>query len=224
MLLQTNSYVVPQEKRAAHNHLMQRFRQVLMKIGCDHFEVYEQVGANWAAGETSGRYVQMMRFRDRKHQQAVQLTERKDPDAQALVREFCELINFAYQESQGLFAHGYYNAVIEPIRIKADSPLAFHAFPDDYDPLNPPAEPVPELDIPMNLRIPEGAGVQLVPVPDAEDGTPADDRLDVRKRSIDSFSPRPPEPEEAPAEEAKPEDAEPPRPRRLPNPPDADPS
>lgn len=132
MLLQTNSYIVPKEKRAAHDHLMQRFRQVLMKIGCDHFEVYEQVGANWQGGETSGRFVQLMRFRDRKHCQAVQLAERKDPAAQALVREFCELINFQYQEQQGLFAHGYYNAVIEPIRIKP-SDLAFHAYPDDAE-------------------------------------------------------------------------------------------
>ncbi len=193
MLLQTNSYVVPQEKRAAHNHLMQRFRQVLMKIGCDHFEVYEQVGANWAAGETSGRYVQMMRFRDRKHQQAVQLTERSHPEAQALVREFCELINFPYQEAQGLFAHGYYNAIIEPIRITRDSQLAFHSFPKDYDPLNPPTEPVPELEIPMNLRVPEGAPVDLIPIPEPEDGTQLDDRLDIRKKSIDAFSPTPPE-------------------------------
>lgn len=133
MLLQTNSYIVPKEKRAAHDHLMQRFRQVLMKIGCDHFEVYEQVGANWQGGETSGRFVQLMRFRDRKHCQAVQLAERKDPAAQALVREFCELINFQYQEQQGLFAHGYYNAVIEPIRIRP-SDLAFHAYPDDAAP------------------------------------------------------------------------------------------
>jgi hypothetical protein len=129
MLLQTNSYIVPKEKRPAHNHLMQRFRQVLMKIGCDHFEVFEQVGANWAGGETSGRFVQLMKFRDRKHCQAVQLAERKDPAAQALVREFCELINFPYQEQQGLFAHGYYNAVIEPIKIKP-SDLAYHAGPD----------------------------------------------------------------------------------------------
>ncbi len=136
MLLQTNSYIVPKEKRAAHNHLMQRFRQVLMKIGCDHFEVFEQVGANWAGGETSGRFVQMMKFRDRKHCQAVQLAERKDAAAQALVKEFCELINFAYQEQQGLFAHGYYNAVIEPIRIKP-SELAYHAYEGEVAPLEP---------------------------------------------------------------------------------------
>lgn len=130
MLLQTNSYVVPKEKRAAHQHLMQRFRQVLMRLGCDHFEVYEQVGANWTGGETSGRFVQMMKFRDRKHCQAVQSVERNDPAAQALVREFCELINFPYQQQQGLFAHGYYHAVIEPIRIKP-SELAYHAYDAD---------------------------------------------------------------------------------------------
>jgi hypothetical protein len=126
MLLQTNSYIVPKEKRAAHDKLMKRFRQVLMKIGCDHFEVYEQVGANWVGGESSGRFVQLMKFRDRKHCQAVQLIERKTPAAQALVREFCDLINFAYQQEQGLFAHGYYNAVIDPIRVRP-SDLAFHA-------------------------------------------------------------------------------------------------
>jgi hypothetical protein len=126
MLLQTNSYIVPKEKRKAHNNLMQRFRHVLAKIGADHFEVYEQVGANWAGGETSGRFVQLMKFRDRKHCQAVQAAEKTDPAAQQLVREFCELINFPYQEQQGLFAHGYYNAVIEPIRVKPNE-LAFHA-------------------------------------------------------------------------------------------------
>lgn len=139
MLLQTNSYIVPKEKRAAHHHLMQRFRQVLMRIGCDHFEVYEQVGANWTGGETSGRFVQMMRFRDRKHCQAVQQAERNDPAAQALVREFCQLINFDYQEQQGLFAHGYYQATIEPIRLKGPSDLAFHSYVGPETPFDPAA-------------------------------------------------------------------------------------
>jgi len=138
MLLQTNSYIVPREKRAAHGHLMQRFRQTLMKIGCDHFEVYEQVGANWAGAETSGRFVQMMRFRDRKHCQAVQLAERNDAAAQALVREFMELINFPYQEQEGLFAHGYYAAVIEPIKTRPNA-LAYHAFDGKEDPFDPDA-------------------------------------------------------------------------------------
>ncbi len=179
MLLQTNSYIVPKEKRAAHNHLMQRFRQVLMKIGCDHFEVFEQVGANWAGGETSGRFVQMMKFRDRKHCQAVQLTERKDAAAQALVKEFCELINFGYQEGQGLFAHGYYNAVIEPIRIKP-SDLAYHAFEGDVTPI----ESTEEL---------------LADAPAADPKEPK-----VRHESVDVFSPVKPKDED----ESKPDAAE----------------
>src|SRR5437763_1122272 len=71
MLLQTNSYFVPKEKRAEHARLMRRFRQALAKLGCDMFEVYEQVGANWTGAE-NGRYVQIMRFRDGKHQVADQ--------------------------------------------------------------------------------------------------------------------------------------------------------
>ena len=86
MLLQTNSYVVPRERRMEHARILRRFRQTLLRLGCDHFEVYEQVGANWSAAETSGRFVQIMRFRDRKHQLAVQAAEREDPSAQALLR------------------------------------------------------------------------------------------------------------------------------------------
>jgi hypothetical protein len=53
-----------------------------------------------------------MRFRDRRHQLAVQAAERNDPVAQAVIAEFCNLINFPYQQQQGLFAVGFYNAVI----------------------------------------------------------------------------------------------------------------
>lgn len=112
MLLQTNSYIVPKDKRAEHARLVRRFRQTLARLGCDHFEVYEQVGANWGSGETTGRYVQIMRFRDRKHQLSVQAAERNDPGAQALIQEFCELINFPYQQQQGLFAVGFYQSVL----------------------------------------------------------------------------------------------------------------
>lgn len=168
MLLQTNSYIVPKDKRAAHNHLMQRFRQVLMKIGCDHFEVYEQVGANWAGGDTSGRFVQMMRFRDRKHCQAVQLAERNDPAAQALVRDFCELINFPYQEQQGLFAHGYYQATIEPIKLHKSSELAYNAFPNAE--IAPPPEPMPSGD----------RGVAAIDPPSTDDQGPLDSET-IRK-------------------------------------------
>src|SRR5688572_22623778 len=112
MLLQTNSYVVPKEKRAEHARLVRKFRQTLARLGCDQFDVFEQVGPNWGGGETTGRFVQMMRFRDRKHQVAVQTAEKQDPAAQALIQEFVELINFGYQQQQGLFAVGYYQSVL----------------------------------------------------------------------------------------------------------------
>ena len=112
MLLQTNSYVVPKEKRAEHARLVRKFRQTLARLGCDQFDVFEQVGPNWGTGETTGRFVQMMRFRDRKHQVSVQTAEKQDPSAQALIQEFCELINFSYQQQQGLFAVGFYQSVL----------------------------------------------------------------------------------------------------------------
>ena len=112
MLLQTNSYVVPKDKRAEHARLLNRFRQTLARFGCEHFEVFEQAGSNWGAGEPSGRYVQMIRFRDKKHHMQVQAAERSDPSAQKLIAEFCELINFPYQQQQGLFAVGFYNGVL----------------------------------------------------------------------------------------------------------------
>jgi hypothetical protein len=112
MLLQTNSYVVPKEKRAEHARLVRKFRQTLGRLGCDQFDVFEQVGPNWSSGETTGRFIQMMRFRDRKHQVAVQTAEKQDPSAQALIQEFCDLINFPYQQQQGLFAVGFYQSVL----------------------------------------------------------------------------------------------------------------
>jgi len=112
MLLQTNSYVVPKERRAEHARMVRKFRQTLARLGCDQFDVFEQVGANWTGGETTGRFVQMMRFRDRKHQLSVQSAGRQDPGAQQLIAEFCELINFGYQQQQGLFAVGFYQSVL----------------------------------------------------------------------------------------------------------------
>jgi hypothetical protein len=112
MLLQTNSYIVPKDKRAEHARQIRRFRQTVLRLGCDHFEVYEQVGPNWSNSEATGRYVQIMRFVDRKHQLAVQAAERNDPTAQAVIAEFCELINFPYQQQQGLFAVGFYTSVL----------------------------------------------------------------------------------------------------------------
>jgi hypothetical protein len=112
MLLQTNSYIVPKEKKTDHARIIRRFRQTLLRLGCDHFEVYEQVGSNWSNSESTGRYVQILRFVDRKHQLAVQAAERSDPIAQAVISEFCDLINFPYQQQQGLFAVGFYTSVL----------------------------------------------------------------------------------------------------------------
>jgi hypothetical protein len=122
MLMQTNSYIVPKERRDEHTRLVQRFRQTLMRLGCDHFETYEQVGVRWSDEQGNGRFVQIMRFRDRKHQQAVEAAERSDPTAQALIREFCELVNLPYQQQQGLFAVGFYKSILPPaVRTKPAS-------------------------------------------------------------------------------------------------------
>jgi hypothetical protein len=112
MLLQTNSYIVPKEKRAAHASLLARFSEALKRLGCDWFETYEQVGTNWDASQSTGRFVQMMRFRNREHQLAVQAAERSDREAQMLIAEFCELINFPYQQDHGFFAVGFYNNIL----------------------------------------------------------------------------------------------------------------
>jgi hypothetical protein len=146
MLLQTNSYVVPKEKRAEHARLVRKFRQTLARLGCDQFDVFEQVGPNWGGGETTGRFVQMMRFRDRKHQVAVQTAERQDAAAQQLIQEFCDLINFGHQQQQGLFAVGYYQSVlpVAPIRMlpvegEENLPPAGDTAAEGYEP-----EPAPE--------------------------------------------------------------------------------
>ena len=145
MLLQTNSYVVPKEKRAEHARLVRKFRQTLARLGCDQFDVFEQVGPNWAGGETTGRFVQMMRFRDRKHQVAVQTAEKQDPGAQALIQEFCDLINFGYQQQQGLFAVGYYQSVL-PVAPQRMMPV-------EGDEQLPPAEgEAVDFDEPAGLR------------------------------------------------------------------------
>jgi hypothetical protein len=112
MLLQTNSYIVPKDKRAEHARLVRRFRTALMRLGCEQFEVFEQVANDWGSGETTGRYVQIMHFRDRRHQLAVQQAEQNDQTAQKIIQEFCELINFPYQLQQGLFAVGFYSSVV----------------------------------------------------------------------------------------------------------------
>jgi hypothetical protein len=141
MLLQTNSYIVPKDRRSEHTRLLRKFRTTLARLGADHFEVYEQVGANFTAGEATGRFVQIMRFRDRQHQLEVQAAERQDPDAQRLIQEFCALINFPYQQQQGLFAVGFYTSAL-PVaspRTPARTP-APQVPPSDSSRAQPPVE------------------------------------------------------------------------------------
>jgi hypothetical protein len=166
MLLQTNSYIVPKDKRSEHARLVRKFRQTLARLGCDQFEVYEQVGANWAAGEATGRFVQIMRFRDRKHQQEVQAGERQDPVAQKLIQEFCALINFPYQQQQGLFAVGFYASSVSTAPAQP-RPATFAAAAPS--PMPKPPSPLPQsstdssdalLDLPEATEAePEGASM-----------------------------------------------------------------
>lgn len=145
MLLQTNSYIVPKDKRAEHARLLRRFRHSLQRLGCDHFEVYEQVGPNWNTGETTGRFVQILRFRDRKHQLAVQTAERSDPQAQQIVAEFCDLINLPYQQQQGLYAVGYYTSFLKMPPQAAPGSRAGGEDTEGLD-MNAGAQPAPALD------------------------------------------------------------------------------
>jgi hypothetical protein len=200
MLLQTNSYVVPKEKRAEHIRLLNRFRQIMLRFGCEQFEVFEQAGTDWGAGESSGRYVQLIRFRDRKHHQQVQAVEKTDPGAQKVIAEFCELINFPYQQQQGLFAVGFYNSVLpvgpgrppEANRSLAHAPVQGHAVDSSQasEEIHEPAETRRTED---GVEIVEAAG----PVTDTEfalndeetGGQPdhiADDPADVSHAPVDA--------------------------------------
>lgn len=128
MLLQTNSYIVPREKRTEHARLLRRFRLILHRLGCDDFHVYEQMGANWAAAGMSGRFVQILKFRDRHQQQAVQQAEREDVEAQEAIAAFCRLINIPYQQQQGLFASAFYQSIWEE---SAENPQPDAHLPND---------------------------------------------------------------------------------------------
>jgi hypothetical protein len=167
MLLQTNSYIVPKDKRAEHARLLQRFRQTLARLGCDHFEAYEQVGANWSGAETTGRFVQLMRFKDRKQQQQVQAAERSDPVAQQLIKEFCELINFPYQQQQGLFAVGFYQGIM-PLNSPLRQPPSEGAAGDANPSTAAPAPAAETLDLADVEPSPPGDGGQSVQTDEAE--------------------------------------------------------
>src|SRR3954463_5850524 len=134
MLLQTNSYVVPKEKRDKHERLIRRIRQALLRIGCDQFEVYEQVGANWSPIKGGGgRFIQIMRFHDRQHHHEIQEAEKNDPSVQELINEFMQLIDLPSQQADGLFAMGHYSRI--------SSALAQESMPMEQ---TPPGEAPPE--------------------------------------------------------------------------------
>src|SRR5438128_6408547 len=142
MLLQTNSYVVPKDKREEHERMVRRIRQALLRIGCDQFEVYEQVAANWAPVKGGGgRFIQIMRFRDRQHHHEIQEAEKNDPGIQHLISEFMELIDLPAQQEQGLFAMGHYS------RISATPPAQMPQLdqgPNGATSAAPPGEPPAE--------------------------------------------------------------------------------
>lgn len=151
--MQTNSYVVPPDKRAAHARLLKEFRRTMARLGCDLFEVYEQAGPNWDVSRRDGRFVQILRFRDRAHQAAVQAAEREDAEAQRRISEFCELINFPYQQEHGLFAVGFYTEMDPDEPIQRAAPLAQERpaappvpVPDDAAAADPDANAEHELD------------------------------------------------------------------------------
>jgi hypothetical protein len=114
MLMQTNSYLVPKEKLEEHARLVRKIRQVMARLGCNMFDVYEQTGPSWSSTEATGRFVQMMRFRDRRHQLAVQTAERNDKAAQENIKEFCDLVNIGQQQQEGSFSVGFYSSVLSP--------------------------------------------------------------------------------------------------------------
>ena len=147
MLLQTNSYIVPKEKRAEHARLMARFRRCFDRLG-SHFEVYEQTGNDFT-GSGGGRFVQLMRFHDRRHQHEVSVREKEDAVAQQLIADFCQLVNLPYQQQQGLFAAGYYTSLVadKPASTPTPTPAAQStAPPADAEPIEPPVATEEEVD------------------------------------------------------------------------------
>jgi hypothetical protein len=112
MLMQTNAYTVPPDKRDAHERLMRRFADAMRRNGAT-FEVYEQVTPDSFTNpalpsSSSGRFVQVVRVRDARHLQQVQERERSDPASQQLIREFIDLIDLPSQQEQGTYLPGFY--------------------------------------------------------------------------------------------------------------------
>jgi len=119
MLLQTNTYLVPAERREEHARLVRRMADVLKRLGCEHFEVHEEINPDGTIAPAYSRFVQILRFRDRQHYQLVRSAEAADPAAQELVAEFCALIDLPAQQQQGTFSVSFLNAVLPPPAARA---------------------------------------------------------------------------------------------------------
>ena len=80
--------------------------------------MYEQVGANWGGATPPAASCRSCVSAIAAISSAVQNAERNDPAAQQLIAEFCELINYPYQQQQQQFVVGFYASAlpIAPLR------------------------------------------------------------------------------------------------------------
>lgn len=179
MLLLTYSYVVPKDKRTEHARLLHRMRQVMARLGLDHFEAYEQVGKHWSGGDGGGRVVQILRFRDKTHFSAIQAAEKNDPGAQQLIAEFCELVNLPYQQQTGMFADGYYSSLIATASARPPSLTAAGQEPS-------PLTPEPEDTVPLSEQV----GGEPQP-PESGDASAPVELADERTNDVSEVPPPP---------------------------------
>jgi hypothetical protein len=116
MLLQTNSYLVPEARLGEHRRLMRKMAACFARLGLGgdqpgRFDIFEQVGpefTNRSSGSAGIRCIQMMRFADREQQQRVQKAEAEDAEARQIVDTLCRLVDLPGQQKRGLFANGFY--------------------------------------------------------------------------------------------------------------------
>ena len=100
MLIQTQSYLVPADVRGDHARLLRQIRVCMRRLG-GTIEFYEEE----VGGRGRGRFVHLMRFRDRGHLQAVRHAEEDDDKAQRLIRRLSELVDLPRQVETGTFTH-----------------------------------------------------------------------------------------------------------------------
>ncbi len=132
MLLQTNSYLVPRDRMAAHDELMRRFAACFARLGVAEgaFELFRQTSAEYRPDTAAAaqRVTQILRFDDRKQQEAVHEAEAHDAEAAALVGELRKLVDLDEQAARGHFTSSYYASVPlardEPEQVQAVEAVA----------------------------------------------------------------------------------------------------